>query len=357
MITAKASGKLYLAGEYAVVEKGNPAIIASVDKYVSVSITKTKNEGTLNSNRFTDSLIHWTRENDKFLIDSRDSQLEFIISAIHCAEIYAKQLGKKLSYYNIDVSSQLDSEDGKKFGLGSSAAVTVATIKALCKFYDLNVDNKIIFKLSALAHLKVQGNGSLGDIAASTYGGIIYYTSPDKNWIINTLKKEPLFNVIHKKWPDLTIQQIRLPIDSKLLIGWTGNPASTSILVEQISYSKSQKAKLYNEFLKKSKQCLELMLEGFLAGNLKLIQEQIKVNRNLLNSLSTFTDVLIETQKLTELCDIATTDNSAAKTSGAGGGDCGIVIAKDDPILIQNIIGKWKEKNIIQLKLNITDWS
>ncbi|GKQ42676.1 phosphomevalonate kinase [Companilactobacillus sp. RD055328] len=357
MITAKASGKLYIAGEYAVVEKGYPAIISSVDKFVTVSVEASESEGTLNSNRFTDNMIHWNRENGKFQIDTRDNQLEFIIAAINCVEEYALQLGKKLSYFNINIESELDSDNGRKYGLGSSAAVSVATVRALSKFYKLDLNNKTIYKLAALSHLSVQGNGSLGDVAASTYGGIIYYTSPDRNWIINSLKKEPLFTIVHQEWPNLSIEPLDMPNNSKLLIGWTGSPASTSILVEQISYSKAQKLKLYEKFLKDSKICLERMQEGFLNADLPAIQAQISKNRELLTSLSKITNVVIETEKLTEMCNVVENIGQAAKSSGAGGGDCGIAIVPDNNEIIDNILTAWKEIDVIDLKLNITDRS
>ena len=37
-VVTKVPGKLFLAGEYAVVESGNPAVIAAVDRYLTVSI-------------------------------------------------------------------------------------------------------------------------------------------------------------------------------------------------------------------------------------------------------------------------------------------------------------------------------
>ena len=85
-----------------------------------------------------------------------------------------------MEFYHLKIDSELDSPDGKKYGLGSSAAVTVATIKALSEFYELNLSKEHLFKLASIAHLNVQGNGSLGDIAASVYGGWIAYHSFDK---------------------------------------------------------------------------------------------------------------------------------------------------------------------------------
>lgn len=38
MIEVSAPGKLYIAGEYAVVETGHPAVIAAVDQFVTVTV-------------------------------------------------------------------------------------------------------------------------------------------------------------------------------------------------------------------------------------------------------------------------------------------------------------------------------
>ncbi len=104
------------------------------------------------------------------VFDNRDNPFHYILSAIKLTEQYARELDKPLALYKLYIDSQLDAKDGKKYGLGSSAAVTVATIKALAKFYDLKMSKDQIYKLAAIAHLDVQGNGSLGDIAASVYG-------------------------------------------------------------------------------------------------------------------------------------------------------------------------------------------
>lgn len=357
MITAKASGKLYLAGEYAVVETGYPAIIAAVDKFVTVKVNKAKSEniGTLQSNRFTDDVIQWQRSNGKLKIDNSANQLEFILAAINLVEDYAKELGKKLSFYDIFVESELDSTSGRKYGLGSSAAVTVATVRALCMYYDLKIDDLLIYKLASIAHLSVQGNGSLGDIASSTYGGVIYYTSPDRNWILNEIDNKSLIEVLNAKWPNLNIEVLEIPKESELLIGWTGTPASTSILVDRISYSKAQKADDYSKFLSDSKLCLKNMLASFKENNLLEIQKQIRNNRTILRNLANFSQVSIENEKLRLLCDIAEKYNAAAKTSGAGGGDCGIAFVKKNSESKQFILNEWNQHNIDNLNLNIAD--
>lgn len=40
LISVKAPGKLYIAGEYAVVEKGTPSIIVALNQFITVNIEK-----------------------------------------------------------------------------------------------------------------------------------------------------------------------------------------------------------------------------------------------------------------------------------------------------------------------------
>ena len=46
MISASAPGKLYIAGEYAVVEPGHPAILVAVDRFVTVSVSPATRQPT-----------------------------------------------------------------------------------------------------------------------------------------------------------------------------------------------------------------------------------------------------------------------------------------------------------------------
>ncbi|MCV5005331.1 hypothetical protein OFM39_37310, partial [Escherichia coli] len=61
-------------------------------------------------------------------------------------------------------------------------------------------------------------------------------------------------------------------------------------------------------------------------NDVTLIQKMISKNRNLLNQLTSLSNVSIETEELKRLNDLAEKYGGAAKSSGAGGGDCGIVI-------------------------------
>ena len=352
MIKVKAPGKLYIAGEYAVVD-GMPSIIVALNQYITVKITAGHRYGSIISKQYQASTIYWRREGSQMVFDNRDNPFRYILSAIKITEQYAKSLNIKLGLYHLTIDSQLDSPDGKKYGLGSSAAVTVATIHALCKFYQIPVNRKQLFKLAAIAHFSVQGNGSLGDIAASVYGGWIAFRTFDHQWLRIMRRNASIKKLINTPWPNLRIESLKAPQDLRLLIGWTGSPASTSHLVDKVSLGRAHQQTRYYHFLKASQHCLEKMIQGFQAGSLSRIKQQIAVNRKLLNQLGRFTNVQIETPKLRKLSEIAIHHGGAAKSSGAGGGDCGITVI-DRKSNVNVILKEWQRNQIQPLKFEVT---
>lgn len=353
VITVKAPGKLYIAGEYAVVEPGYEAIVVAVDQFVTVSIEQAQKFGTINSKQYQETSVFWQRKGNQLVIDNRDNPFEYILSSIKYTEEYALEKRHELALFDLTVNSQLDSDDGKKYGLGSSAAVTVATVRALSEFYQLHLSAEEIFKLAAISHFKVQNNGSFGDLAASVYGGWIAYQSPDRQWLTNMLASRPLVEVIQLPWPQLKVEPLQFPPDLNLLIGWSGKPASTPILVDQIATSRAHAAQHYQEFLHASRQCLQTMITGFKQQNSQVIKQQLTVNRQLLRDLANFSGVTIETKKLTQLCEIALHHGAAAKSSGAGGGDCGIAVINADPKVRQALLADWQQHQVQPLNFNV----
>lgn len=118
-----------------------------------------------------------------------------------------------------------------------------------------------LYKLSAIAHLDVQGNGSLGDIAASVYGGWIAYQSFDKNWLRIERRNRSLSQLLSIDGPCLSIELLQAPKDLHLMIGWTGSPASTSRLVDKIAIAKAEKQKAYQSFLDSSRYTIRMVFE------------------------------------------------------------------------------------------------
>lgn len=352
MIEISVPGKLFIAGEYAVVEPGHPAIIVAVDQFINVTIEGARKNGSIQSAQYSDLPIRWTRRNGELVLDHRENPFHYILAAIRLTEKYAQEKDTLLSFYDLKVTSELDNSNGRKYGLGSSGAVTVATVKALNLYYDLKMDRLTQFKIAALAHLAVQGNGSCGDIAASCYGGWLAFSTFDHDWVLQKQQQWSLTQLLASDWPGLSIRPLTVPKSLRLLIGWTGSPASTSDLVDQVYQSKEAKENAYAQFLENSKTCVNQLIDGFLNEDSRTIKKMITENRKLLVELSTLTGVTIETPALKELCDLAETYRGAAKSSGAGGGDCGIVIV-DQKTGILPLMSAWEKAEIIPLPLHV----
>lgn len=350
MITAKVPGKLFIAGEYAVTEPGYPAILVAVDQFMIVYLEESTERGSISIYR--ENPVYWTRNVDKLILERNDNRLRYILSAINIAEKYARELGKNLLFYELRVDSDLVSQDGVKYGLGSSAAVTVGTIEALLRLYDIEINPEKLFKLSALANISINDKGSCGDIAACVYGGWIAYTSFDRKWALDKLRSTRISELLSLEWPGLSIDNLAAPKELKLAIGWTGQPSSTTNLVGKVRDRKKRKSQIYYSFLDDSKKCLEKMIDAFKANDIDEIQRQIQINRELLVKIGEALGVEIETPRLTKLCHIASKYNASAKSSGAGGGDCGIAIFNGNQDLAL-LIEEWEKSGITYLPLKV----
>ena len=84
-------------------------------------------------------------------------------------------------------------------------------MKALNEYYQLGLDLMTQFKLAALAHLDVQGNGSCGDIAASCFGGWIAFSTFDHPWVIENFGRLSIAQLVEQDWPGLSIRPLKAP--------------------------------------------------------------------------------------------------------------------------------------------------
>ena len=180
--TVKVPGKLYILGEYAVVD-GYPAIIAPVDRYLTVTVSgcgeKDSPDGTVADASVREDSETFARGKDA-LPAAADASAEAVISSslfpdeecriplnrfIQDASFYGKVPGRihthtgwgrmakvgtaacvALEYLSeksiplqpctIAINSQLDDKNsGRKYGLGSSGAAVVGVIKGILEFY------------------------------------------------------------------------------------------------------------------------------------------------------------------------------------------------------------------------------
>ncbi|HFI0402591.1 TPA: phosphomevalonate kinase [Streptococcus suis] len=354
-VQVKIPGKLFLAGEYAVVEAGYPAVIAALDQYLTVTI-ETSDHGLLHSSQQADLYLTWERQEGAVHIQG-DHPYALIETAMQVTEEYLTAKGQSCqATYNLAVQSDLDDQtSGAKYGLGSSGAVTVATVKALLTYYGHRPDALLTYKLAALVQTKLGMTGSFGDLAASSFGGLIAYHSLNRSWLLGKMAELSLLDLVESDWQGLSISPIQLPEGLGLLVGWTGSAASTDRLVSQMESQKSQAEKehIHSQFLADSKTCVEQLIAACQTGNRTVARQAIAQNRKLLQDFARGMGLVIETPQLSQLCDLAQTYGAVAKSSGAGGGDCGICLvdSKEQKVAIEKA---WQQAGILPLQLKIT---
>ena len=352
-ITSKAPGKLFIAGEYAVVEPGHGAIVAAVSRFLTVTIDKATSVGTLTSTQNPDVIVEWTREGELFHIKA-DHPYKLVEEAILVAEQYVRECGTPTNaLYSLSITSELDdAKRGIKYGLGSSGAVVVATIQAVLDFYETPRTPLLVYKLSVLTNLLLSQRGSFGDIAASSFGGLVYYTSPDRS----ELQKQSIKDICDAVWKDLTIERLPEIPNFTLLVGWTGQVAITDSLIQATEKKRkvATDSAFYKKFLKKSHAIVQGLQSAWNKQDIPALQEGIRANRALLNEFAQVMQLEIETPALQTLCDLAEQVGACAKTSGAGGGDCGICFTQNEHQR-QTIENQWAQAQIQVLPLNIAE--
>jgi phosphomevalonate kinase len=330
VISASAPGKLYIAGEYAVVEPGHQAVLVAVDRFITVRVTVAEHAGRITSDLYATRSLMWYRRIEDDVLEVEEQFDDYVVSAIRVVEQMVREGGGKLQFFDLDVSSELDDSSGRKLGLGSSSAVTVATVRAVAGFYGLFLDDTAVYKLALLASEAVQPIGSGGDIAASAFTGWVSYTSPDRTWLRRererTNTEGGLGRLVRMDWPGLGIRRLPAP-ELSLCVGWTGAPASTPRLVAgvQAGVHRADDA-AYTAFLRSSEDCLSALVSALETNDSSEIMHRIEENRRLLSDLSRTSGIAIETPQLRRLVEIAQKHGAAAKSSGAGGGDCGIAL-------------------------------
>lgn len=352
IVTESAPGKLYIAGEYAVVTPGQPAIIAATSQTIKVTIEESSDTGTIHSQLFGGLALAWYRDGRQLKIDDRENPYHFIIQALQTVEEFLSDYSIPVGYYNVRVDSALNDRHGIKYGLGSSGAVTVATIRAALSYYHFkDPSNELVYKLSAITHLRLHSNGSFGDLATSTYGGWILYRSFDKEFVVKALEsRASLSDVVNMAWPKLEIKPLEIHESVELLIGWTKKPASTAQQLDLLAAKTKTKSLSDCDFLSESSKAVLGLADALRNANWSIIYQTLRQLRTLLKHYTNQQGLPYETKPLTALIDVALSEKIAAKASGAGGGDCGIaLINRHDQLLKETIIAKWLSANIIPL--------
>ena len=305
MTIVKTCGKLYWAGEYAILEPGQLALIKAIPIYMTAEI-KASNDYRLYSDMFS------------YSVDLRpDSSYTLIQETVALVEEYLTAQEVELQPFSLDVRGKMERE-GKKFGLGSSGSVVVLVIKAMLAFYERLADRELLFKLASAVLLKRGDNGSMGDIACIVSEDLVLYQSFDREKVAQWLEKEDLPTVLTRDW-GLSISSVEPALEFDFLVGWTKEVAVSSHMVKQI------KDNMNASFLQASKETVSSLVKALHAGQEDKIIDLLNQASLLLEGLSSD----IYTPSLRQLKNASRDLKAVAKSSGAGGGDCGIALSFD----------------------------
>ncbi len=253
MTIVKTCGKLYWAGEYAILEPGQLALLKAIPIYMTAEIESSK-VYKLYSDMFT------------YGVDmSPDSSYTLIQETVALVEEYLTAQGVDLRPFSIDIRGKMERE-GKKFGLGSSGSVVVLVIKAMLAFYESPAERDILFKLASAVLLKRGDNGSMGDIACIVSEALVLYQSFDREKVADWLEKEDLPTVLARDW-GFSIRSVEPALDFDFLVGWTKEVAVSSHMVKQI------KNNMNTSFLQASKETVDSLVKALHEGQEEKIIE------------------------------------------------------------------------------------
>lgn len=306
-MTAKAPGKLVVFGEYAVLE-GQTALVVSVDRYARCKIESAP-EFSLSSSGFGSF-------NASNLVTAPP-----IIQAIFSDPPYPQaHIHIQSGELFLDGNPQ-----GCKLGLGSSAAVSTALLKALCRWTGRHQSLSDIFSTAHTAHHRAQGLGSGLDIAAAVFGGVFQYqlhaSSVHPRSTSSTIMAVAGDHIAHLKrhaiHPHTPILGVHL-----------GQAASTPQFVRAVQALKREQPKVYAHHMDALGRIARHACIAWEAHDSDALMAYCIENNRTLHTLGQQAKVDIIPPRLEALNTALSAVNTVAKTTGAGGGDMAWVVCK-----------------------------
>jgi phosphomevalonate kinase len=356
-VVRRAPGKLFVAGEYAVVEPGTPAILVAVDREITVTVSGSGEAGVVISSDLGPRAVRWQWRDGRLTVCGEEdeqrarSALAHVVSAIEIVGRLLAERGLPPPALSVSVSSRLH-EGGRKFGLGSSGAVTVATVAAVASFCAVEPSPDTRFRLAMLATAQIDPKGSGGDLAASTWGGWIAYQAPDRAFVLDLARRRGVEEALRTPWPGFEVRRLPPPGGLCLEVGWTGNPASTASLVSGLHRRTWRGSASHQKFVETTTDLVRASITALEAGDGQGLLHQIRRARQELARLDDEVGLGIFTTELTALCDAAEAVGGAAKPSGAGGGDCGIALLDAEaPHDISQVRQRWAAAGVVPLPI------
>lgn len=284
----KASGKIILMGEHAVVY-GQPAIAIPFSAVETVAEVKEDGEALTVTCEFYDGLVHKMPE----ILESLKHAIRFSLYRIGAPQDPA---------IHIDIHSTIPAERG----MGSSAAVAVAIARSLFNFYGKVLTDKELWEIVQSSEKIAHGNPSGIDT-------------------VTTSGKSPVFFV-----KDQPIEQLSINMDAYLIVADTGQTGQTLKAIQSVKALLSKVTYQIDSLsdpkqaIKELGQLTKLAKEALLNNYILELGEVMNQAHQLLASLT------VSNQTLDRLAQAARQAGAlGAKLTGGGRGGCLIAFAKD----------------------------
>jgi len=279
---ASAPAKIILFGEHFVVH-GTPAILAAIDKRVTVTSTFT--------------------ENKTIKVNSELGTIEVPISSSH-EEVKSEfrpfvYLANKIINSEQNASGleiTIDSDIPIGVGLGSSSACCVAAAASISELFN-ELSSEEILKMSIEAEKTIFPDTSGADCTVCTYGGMIEYPSVEK--IDNTF-------------------------DLNLLIANSMIPHNTKNSVEKVNKFKENDEKRFSELCDLENKLIDKVIVAMKNNDSTTFGLKMSENQKYLEEIQVSNDTLRD--MISSLNEISL----GSKITGAGDGGCVIALVKDE---------------------------
>ena len=279
---ASAPGKIILFGEHFVVH-GTKAILAAIDKRVTVTST------------FTD--------NKTIKVNSQLGTIEVPISSSH-EEVKSEfrpfvYLANKIINSEQNASGleiTIDSDIPIGVGLGSSSACCVAATASISELFN-ELSSEEILKMSIEAEKTIFPDTSGADCTVCTYGGMIEYPSVEK--IDNTF-------------------------DLNLLIANSMIPHNTKNSVEKVNKFKENDEERFSQLCDLETKLIDEVITAMKNNDATTFGLKMSENQKYLEEIQISNDTLRD--MISSLKEISL----GTKITGAGDGGCIIALVKDE---------------------------
>ena len=277
--TASAPGKLVLFGDHAVVY-GQPGIVTAVNLRYRARVE-----------RIARPVLRISTPD----LADRELPLRSPGSPFQPETAYVEAAVQQLKRrFSLDGGLRIRTQGPlQSFGLGSSSAITVATLAAISRLCELNLSRCELYALARAAVLAVQGAGSGLDVAAAVYGGTCYLERSGATPVPLTLDGLPL------------------------VIGYSGQKVSTTALLRQVAALRSRQPDLIEPVFALAGRIAIRARDCLLEARWRDLGALTNLHQGLLDALG------VNTVALAQLIHAARDAGAwGAKLSGAGGGDC-----------------------------------